>query len=84
MTRGGINFTATNSDGVLLSDSDRLENMLHGGEHFEDVNERLVHRFVARFFRNSSISPRQDLMDKLITLGVSNRPTPMGSTTTNN
>ena len=33
MTRGGINFTATNIDGVLLSDSDRLENMLHGGEH---------------------------------------------------
>ena len=48
-TRGRVNFATTNNDGVLLSDDDRLDNVLHGREHFDDVSERSVRLFANRF-----------------------------------
>lgn len=83
MTRCGTNFTSTNKNGALMSDLDRLKDYLKDGEHVDDVSEISVHRFTQRSFRNSSMSPRQDLMDKIVSQGISNRPKPIGSTSTN-
>ena len=81
--RGGRDVTRSSLDNVIAIEENRLDAFLDGGEHFDDTTPRHRRARQTRLFRNSLSSPRQNLMDKLSILGINERPSPMGSTTTN-
>ena len=68
----------------LSIDDNRLSDVLDGGDHFDDSDYDYRRNRARVLFRKDNNSPRYYLFNKIKMLGMTNRPKPMRSTTTNN
>ena len=60
-----------NKEGNLMIDENRL-NILNSGERVYDSNYNDQYNHGRQLFRQNSISPRQDLMDKINIIEITN------------
>ena len=82
---GGNPIYNTNiADDTMHHNRSSLRQSLDGGEHFDDVPYDISYNHQRVMFRCFQLNPREYLLEKLETQGISNIPSPMGSTTTNN
>ena len=84
MNRGGDFSNMTDYEGNLTGENTREEDMLDGGDHFDDTNWNDRRQHQTKLFNKNSMNPREYLLYKLQLLGITNRSNPMGLTTTNN
>ena len=82
MNRGGTTLNQVNTNQVLCIDNNRMSDALDGGEHFDDSDFAFRRNRQRVLFRQENNSPRNYLFNKIVMLGMTNRPKPMGSTTT--
>ena len=71
---------------IICNDQTPVTRLLGGGEHYDDfsaANHRAKSRSLFSSFPKGQ-HPREYLLHKLILLGITERPQPMGSTTTGN
>ena len=71
---------------IYYNEESSLERLLGGGEHNEDfsrLNRKQISRSLFSSFPKEQ-HPREYLLHKLILLGITERPQPMGSTTVGN
>ena len=80
MMRGG---DLTNQS-IIGNNRVRMNRSLDGGEHYDDMSYEQRRYLERRFDRDVTVPhPREVLMHRLAYLGITSRPQPMGSTTTN-
>ena len=84
MDRGGDFTNMTKSDGNLTGNNTREEEILDGVDHLDDTNWNDRRSRKNELFKQNSMDLREYLLYKLQLLGITNRPNPMGSTTTHN